>query len=54
MVCFHMPILRLKMYKYIAKQEINHQKIPIKEEYIELLIKMDIEFDEKYLFDWVE
>ncbi|HAY70696.1 MAG TPA: IS200/IS605 family transposase [Saprospirales bacterium] len=41
------------VYKYIAKQEIHHRKIPFKDEYIELLRKMAIEFNEKYLFDWV-
>lgn len=41
------------VYKYIAKQEIHHQKNTFKKEYIELLRKMDIEFDEKFLFDWV-
>lgn len=41
------------VYKYIANQEIHHQKITFKEEYIELLRKMDIEFNEKYLFDWL-
>ena len=42
------------VYQYIAKQEEHHRQISFKEEYIDLLKKFEIEFDEKYLFDWLE
>jgi len=31
-----------------------HKKKSFKEEYFELLRKFDIEYNEKYLFDWYE
>ena len=37
---------------YINNQELHHQNKTFKDEYIELLHKFNIEFDEKYLFDW--
>jgi REP element-mobilizing transposase RayT len=40
--------------QYINNQELHHQRKSFKEEYIELLEKFNIKFDEKYLFDWVE
>lgn len=39
---------------YINNQEQHHQKKTFKGEYLTLLQKFDIEYDEKYLFDWVE
>ncbi|MCU0328804.1 MAG: IS200/IS605 family transposase [Chitinophagales bacterium] len=38
---------------YIDNQEIHHQKKTFKDEYIDLLQKFNIEYDEKYLFDWI-
>jgi REP element-mobilizing transposase RayT len=40
--------------KYIQNQEIHHQKRTFKQEYVELLEKFEIQFEEKYLFDFVE
>jgi REP element-mobilizing transposase RayT len=40
--------------QYINNQELHHQRKSFKEEYIELLEKFNVKFDEKYLFDWVE
>jgi REP element-mobilizing transposase RayT len=40
--------------RYIDRQEIHHRKKTFREEYIELLIKAGIEFNEKYLFEWYE
>lgn len=40
--------------KYILNQEEHHKKISFKEEYINFLRKFEIEYDEKYLFDWIE
>lgn len=39
---------------YVNNQERHHQKRTFKDEYIELLQKFNIEFDEKYLFEWIE
>lgn len=39
---------------YINNQEIHHQNKTFKEEYIELLQKFNVEFDKKYLFEWIE
>lgn len=43
-----------KVIKYILNQEIHHKKKSFKDEYIEFLRKFEIEYDEKYLFEWIE
>ena len=40
--------------KYILNQEEHHKKQSFKEEYLEFLRKFEIEYDEKYLFEWIE
>ena len=40
--------------KYILNQEEHHRKKTFRVEYLELLKEFDIEFDEKYLFEWIE
>jgi len=40
--------------KYIQNQEKYHHKKSFKEEYIELLEKFAVEYDEKYLFKWID
>ncbi len=42
------------VYNYILNQEQHHQKKNFKEEYLEFLNKFEIEYDEKYLFEWIE
>jgi putative transposase len=42
------------VYQYILNQEEHHKKKTFKEEYFDFLQKFDIEFNEKYLFDWIE
>jgi REP element-mobilizing transposase RayT len=42
------------VYKYILNQETHHKTKTFKEEYIELLNKFEVEYDEKYLFDWID
>jgi len=42
------------IYKYIANQETHHKKRTFREEYIELLKRFEIKFEEKYLFDFFE
>ena len=41
-----------KIYRYIQDQEIHHAKFTFKREYLELLKKFDIAFEEKYVFDF--
>jgi REP element-mobilizing transposase RayT len=40
--------------KYVLNQEQHHRDKSFKGEYISLLKKFDVEFDEKYLFDWID
>lgn len=39
---------------YIENQEIHHRKKTFKEEYIDFLEKFSVEYDEKYLFDFID
>ena len=43
-----------QVYQYILNQEKHHLKSTFKEEYLGLLRKFEIEYDEKYLFDWID
>jgi cAMP phosphodiesterase len=40
--------------KYVLNQKEHHKKISFKEEYIDFLKKFEIDFDEKYLFNWID
>ncbi|KEY19735.1 IS200/IS605 family transposase [Kaistella antarctica] len=40
--------------KYIMNQEEHHKKKTFKNEYLGLLEKFEIEYDQKYLFEWIE
>ena len=42
------------VYRYIANQEKHHRKKTFREEYLDFLQKFEIEYDEKYLFDWLD
>ncbi len=42
------------VYQYILNQEAHHAKKTFHEEYLEFLQKFEIEYDERYLFDWLE
>lgn len=42
------------VYNYIVNQEKHHQKKTFREEYLEFLKKFEIEYNEKYLFEWIE
>lgn len=42
------------VYQYVLNQEKHHKKKTFRQEYIEFLKKFEIEYDEKYLFDWIE
>lgn len=43
-----------KVINYIINQKEHHRKRTFKEEYIELIQKYEIEYNEKYLFEWIE
>ena len=43
-----------KVIAYINNQEIHHRKSSFKKEYMGLLKSYTIEYDEKYIFDWIE
>ncbi len=42
-----------EIIKYIETQEEEHNKKSFKDEYIELLNKFNIGYDENYLFEWI-
>ncbi len=42
------------IYDYILKQEEHHRKKTFKEEYVEFLEAFEIEYQPKYIFDWIE
>jgi putative transposase len=42
------------VYQYILNQKEHHKKKTFRQEYIDFLEKFEIEYDEKYLFDWLE
>ncbi len=39
---------------YINNQEEHHKKKTFKEEYIDLLKKFEVKYDENYLFEWID
>ncbi len=43
-----------KVINYIINQKEHHRKKTFKEEYIDFLNKYMIEYDEKYLFEWID
>lgn len=43
-----------KVIKYIMNQKEHHKKKAFREEYLEFLKVFDVDYNEKYLFDWVE
>jgi REP element-mobilizing transposase RayT len=42
------------VYNYILSQEAHHKKVTFREEYIQLLKKFEIEYDERFLFDFMD
>lgn len=43
-----------QVYRYIANQEMHHRKKSFREEYLAFLSLYEIDYKEKYLFDWVK
>ena len=45
---------RDKVIKYIVNQEKHHKKTSFKDEYHNFLKAFEIEYDEKYMFEWID
>jgi putative transposase len=45
---------RDNVINYIKNQEIHHHRKSFKEEYLEMLLKFEIEYDEQYIFEFYE
>jgi REP element-mobilizing transposase RayT len=43
-----------RVYNYILNQEKHHKKRSFREEYIDFLNKFAVEYNEKYLFEWLD
>ena len=43
----HVP----KVIQYILNQEAHHAKRSFREEYLDMLMKNEVEFDERYIFE---
>jgi REP element-mobilizing transposase RayT len=48
----HSKSQRYDVIKYIMNQELHHSKVKFKDEYLEMLHKFNVDFDEKYLFEF--
>jgi putative transposase len=42
------------VYNYILNQEQHHAKIKFREEYLSILKTFEVNYDEKYVFDWLD
>lgn len=42
------------VYNYIANQEQHHKTKTFKDEYLDFLQKFEIEYNKKFMFDWIE
>jgi len=42
------------VYNYILNQEERHRQKTFREEYLEFLKNFEVEYDEKYLFEWYD
>lgn len=43
-----------KVYQYILNQSEHHRKVSFREEYLEFLKKFQIEYDDRYLFNFLD
>jgi len=43
-----------EVVKYVLNQEEHHSTRTFKQEYLSFLKKFEIEYDERYLFEWIE
>lgn len=42
------------VYHYILNQELHHSKRPFREEYVELLRRFEVEYDDRFLFEFFD
>ncbi|MHC1704961.1 MAG: IS200/IS605 family transposase [Tenuifilaceae bacterium] len=42
------------VYQYIKNQEVHHKENSFKDEYVQYLKKFEVEYDERFLFDFME
>ena len=42
------------VYNYILNQKDHHKRKTFKEEYLELMKKFEIDYNENYLFKWID
>ena len=50
--CFSLSASHVEPVKaYIANQEEHHQRVEFKDEYLQMLTRNNVEFDERYLWD---
>lgn len=45
---------RNRVIRYIVNQEEHHKKKTFKQEYLSFLKSFEIDYNEKYLFDWID
>lgn len=43
-----------KIYNYVLNQEAHHQQKSFKNEYLDLLTQNEVEFENRFLFEWIE
>lgn len=43
-----------KVIKYVSNQKEHHKKKSFKEEYFDFLKKYNVEYDERYVFNWLD
>jgi putative transposase len=43
-----------QVVKYVLNQEKHHARRTFKDEYIGLLDRFEVEYEDRYLFDWID
>ena len=43
-----------RVYQYILNQELHHREKSFREEYLEYLNEFQVDYQEQYLFDWLD
>ena len=43
-----------RVIKYVMNQQEHHKKVTFKEEYLDFLKKFQVDYDARYLFEWVD
>ncbi len=43
-----------RVYNYILRQEEHHKRKNFKSEFLDLMNRFEVQFQEKYLFDWID